>query len=181
MAGMASPSHRNICFTFAAGMSAGLVVALVTADLARPAKARIEATSAGRTAEVSARSPLIGSYRAHVLKVIDGDTIEARVHVWMGQELVTRVRLKNIDAPEIKGACGHERDMALASRDRLAALIAAPDIMLVDVRPDKYFGRVVARVLTMDGTDAGARLLSDGLARPYGGGRRDSWCDMPSR
>ncbi len=128
---------------------------------------------------VTGRTPLAGAYRAEVLTVIDGDTIEARVHVWMGQEVVTRVRLKDIDAPEIKGACGPERDSALAARDRLAALVIGQPVLLSEIRPDKYFGRVVGRIVLADGADAGGSLLAEGLARPYRGGRRQGWCDPP--
>jgi endonuclease YncB( thermonuclease family) len=33
-----------------------------------------------------------------VLKTIDGDTFEARVYLWPGLDLTTRVRLRGIDA-----------------------------------------------------------------------------------
>ena len=129
---------------------------------------------------VTGRTPLAGAYQAQVLTVIDGDTIEVRVHVWMGQEVVTRVGLKDIDAPEIKGACGQERDVALAARDRLAALVSGQPVLLTEIRPDKSFGRVVGRIVLVDGVvDAGGSLLAAGLARPYRGGRRQGWCDLP--
>jgi hypothetical protein len=41
------------------------------------------------------------TYRADVLRVIDGDTFEARVRIWSGFEITTRVRLRAIDAPEL--------------------------------------------------------------------------------
>jgi endonuclease YncB( thermonuclease family) len=128
---------------------------------------------------IGPRSGLAGAYRAHLVAVVDGDTIEARVHVWLGQEVITRVRLLGIDAPEISGTCGSERLQAIAARDRLAALLGQAPLVLVDLRPDKYFGRVVARVLTGAGEDAGAALLREGLARPYAGGRRQAWCALP--
>ena len=40
----------------------------------------------------------------------------------------------------------------------------------------KYAGRVVARVLTADGTEVAQTLLSEKLARAYDGGRRAPWC-----
>jgi endonuclease YncB( thermonuclease family) len=125
---------------------------------------------------VQGRTPLAGAYRAQVLAIVDGDTIEARVHVWMGQEVVTRVRLKDIDTPEISSPCAEERQRAVAARERLAGLIGSGVITLSDVQADKFFGRVVARVSTENGADAGAALLSERLARAYAGGRRASWC-----
>lgn len=121
----------------------------------------------------------IGTYRASVIRVIDGDTLEARVFVWPGHEIVTKVRLRGIDAPEIKGACGPEIRQAEAARDRLAALIGDRIVSLAEIGPDKYHGRVVARVMSA-GTDrpvdAGAVLVAEKLARPYGGKRREGWC-----
>jgi endonuclease YncB( thermonuclease family) len=49
-------------------------------------------------------------------------------------------------------------------------------VTLADVRPDKYFGRVVARIITADGTDAGAVLVGEGMARAYAGRARSGWC-----
>ncbi len=128
---------------------------------------------------VTTRTPLAGAYRAQVLNVLDGDTVEARVHVWMGQEVITRIRLKDIDAPEMNGQCGAERELAASSRNRVASLAGDAEVLLADVRPDKYFGRVVASVTIADGRDVGAVLLAEGLARPYRGGRRQGWCSQP--
>jgi len=117
------------------------------------------------------------------VKVVDGDTVEVRVHVWLGQEVNTRVRLLGIDAPETAGACWPERVQAVAARDRLAALVGEGPVTLVDLRPDKSFGRVAGRVLTGAGDDQGAMLIREGLARPHAGGRRKAgarWRLMPT-
>lgn len=164
-------SFNSLSAVFAAGVIIGAALPGLSYGIF-PAKARGDATVPG----VTTRTPLVGSYRAQVLNVIDGDTVEARVHVWMGQEVITRVRLKDIDAPEIAGACAPERLQAMKARDRLAVLVQGPGVVLAEVRPDKYFGRVVAHLVMSDGQDAGAILLAEGLARPYRGGRRESWC-----
>jgi endonuclease YncB( thermonuclease family) len=121
------------------------------------------------------RGPLAATYDAVVTAVIDGDTIEARVQVWFGQEIVTRVRLAGIDAPELRGACGAERHRAIAARDRLIELVAGRRVSLRQVSADKYFGRVVAEVVT-DSGEIGEMLRREGHAAPYGGRRRPSWC-----
>jgi endonuclease YncB( thermonuclease family) len=171
---MASRPDSFVYAVFAAGALSGAMFVVAVSFGIFPATARGDAS----VPVVNTRTPLAGSYRAQVLNVIDGDTVEARVHVWMGQEVVTRVRLKDIDAPEVAGACGPERQQAIKARDRLTALVQGPGIVLAEVRPDKYFGRVVARIVMSDGQDAGAILLAEGLARPYRGGRRESWCPI---
>lgn len=119
---------------------------------------------------------LAGPIPARILHIVDGDTVEARVQVWLSQDVVTRVRLRGIDAPEINGACARERDQAIAARERLAALLARQPVWLADIGRDKYFGRVVARLIDGDGADFGERLMREGFARAYDGGRRTGWC-----
>jgi endonuclease YncB( thermonuclease family) len=105
--------------------------------------------------------------------VHDGDTIRC------GNE---RVRLVNIDAPELAGsercsAASRRRlagsrnpawcDTALGerSRDALVALIARGKTSFAPVGRDRY-GRLLARVM-VNGQDAGAYLIDRGLARHW--------------
>jgi hypothetical protein len=44
------------------------------------------------------------------------------------------------------------------------------------VEPDKFAGRVDADVI-VDGRPIAAVLVAEGLARPYTGGARQSWCN----
>ena len=133
---------------------------------------------------LGAADRLTGPLPAQVVSVLDGDTLEVRVHIWLGQDLSTRVRLAGIDAPELKGKCDSERDLArraraylLARLDPAAAGAGAGTVRLREVRYGKFAGRVLARVETLDGTDLGQGLLAAGLARPYDGRRRASWCE----
>ncbi len=58
-------------------------------------------------------------YAVDVVRTIDGDTFEARVHVSPDLNLTTRVRLRGIDAPELKAACPQELQMAEAATGAL--------------------------------------------------------------
>jgi endonuclease YncB( thermonuclease family) len=111
-----------------------------------------------------------------VLRVSDGDTFEARVRVWPGIEINTKVRLRGIDTPELNARCGEEYAKAQTARDRLAAILREGDVGVFDVGLDKYGGRVVANVSTRGTPDVSKALLAAGVARAYGGGRRESWC-----
>jgi endonuclease YncB( thermonuclease family) len=121
-------------------------------------------------------SELTGRYAVDVLRVIDGDTFEARVHVWPGFELTTRVRLRSIDAPELKAHCEQERIGAEAARAALRDILNERDVSIWSIGPDKYFGRVVAEVSTPRIADVSAAMLEKGVARRYAGGHRDGWC-----
>ncbi|MDJ1159775.1 hypothetical protein QNA08_16240 [Chelatococcus sp. SYSU_G07232] len=118
----------------------------------------------------------LGAYAGEVLRVIDGDTVEARVNVWLGHQIVTHVRLRGVDAPELNAACAEERTRALAAREALAAFAAGRRVTFSAVGPDKYFGRVVASLADEGGRDAAATLVAQGHVRRYDGRARRGWC-----
>ncbi|TKT71221.1 nuclease [Afipia massiliensis] len=120
-------------------------------------------------------------HSVEVVRVIDGDTFEARVHLWPGLEMMTRVRLRGIDAPEMKGACAEEFRMAEASHEALRALLAGGDVAIFNIGPDKYNGRVVADAATRRTPSVSAALLASGHVRSYQGGRRSGWCTAAMR
>ena len=141
--------------------------------------------SFGSTAALSAERPdhnrpalnrLAGPVPAEVLRVIDGDTIEVRAHIWLGQEVTTLVRLARIDAPELKGKCASERAAAQTAKARLEDKVGGTEVTLRDIRFEKYAGRVMSRVETEAGEDLAAALKREGLVRAYGGAKRQSWC-----
>lgn len=112
-----------------------------------------------------------------VLRTIDGDTFEARVHLDGGYEAVTRVRLRGIDAPELKAVCDRELQMAQAATAALRALLGEGGVTISNIVPDKYAGRVVADVATRRTASVSTAMLAAGHARNYGGGHRNGWCD----
>ena len=111
-----------------------------------------------------------------MLRVIDGDTFEARVRVWPGLDVDTKVRLRGIDAPELHARCADEKVKAEAARTALETILADGGVAVWQVGVDKYGGRVDARVSTRGTADVSAALLSGGFARSYNGGRRGTWC-----
>jgi endonuclease YncB( thermonuclease family) len=129
------------------------------------------------------RAALLGPFPMVLLRVLDGDTIEARVRVWFGQEITTLVRLRGIDAPELKARCGDELRGAEAARDTLAALLGSDPATIEGVALDKYGGRVVASVHVQRAgaeapVDVAKAMLAAGMARPYNRGRRENWCPL---
>ena len=116
------------------------------------------------------------AYPADVVRVIDGDTFEARVRVWPGLVVDTKVRLRNVDAPELHARCASELRKAQAARAALETMLAAGGVTISQVGLDKYAGRIDALVATRDAADVSAALFNGGFARAYDGGRRGSWC-----
>jgi len=111
-----------------------------------------------------------------VIRTIDGDTFEARVHLEPGLDPTTRIRLRGIDAPELKASCPQELAMAEAATGALRAMLSEGDVRIFNIGPDKYSGRVVADVVTRRTGNVSTAMLAAGHARSYSGGHRNGWC-----
>jgi endonuclease YncB( thermonuclease family) len=161
-----------LCLGLLGGAAIGLSVQ------SRPAPAAIESVPESPSPPRAASPRTIAAtLPAEVLRVIDGDTFEARVHVWPGIDITTKIRLRGIDAAELRARCPAELAQAEAARDALAAMLADGVVTVSSVAPDKYGGRVVADASTRSVANISAEMLGRGLARRYGGGHRDGWCD----
>ncbi|MFD1703661.1 thermonuclease family protein [Methylopila henanensis] len=147
------------------GAAFGAVLAAAALPQARETPAALERTE-----------PSGAGLAATALSAIDGDTIEARVRAFPGQDIVARIRIDGVDAPERRGRCARETAAAEAAAAALAALVRDRPLTLTQVRGDKYFGRVVARVSAAGVGDLAGALVRAGHGRPYDGGRRESWC-----
>lgn len=99
--------------------------------------------------------------------VVDGDTFH-----FDGM----KIRIADIDTPELKGRCDWEIDKAEQARDRLAELLSEGpfEVMPIGDRDEDQYGRKL-RVVTRGGSSLGDRLVSEGLARTWSG-RREPWC-----
>ena len=116
-------------------------------------------------------------YLAVVLSVTDGDTLKAAVDVWPTIQVNTLVRVSGVDAPELKGKCQREKDMALVAKQTLQNIIStSKEVVLKNVQPDKYAGRVDADVY-VDGHSLSKKLIDAKAVRPYDGGKRLPWCE----
>ena len=99
--------------------------------------------------------------------VVDGDTL------WLGGE---KIRVADIDAPEThEPRCAAEQALGDRATRRLRELLnnGAVSLQPIDRYEDKY-GRKL-RIVLVDGHSVGERLVDEGLARRYAGGRRP-WC-----
>ena len=110
--------------------------------------------------------------------VLDGDTFAAGVKIDDDITITVRVRVINIDTPELSGACPREVVMAETAKDFVTDLLPVGTVVeLQNIKDDKYLGRIDANVILPDGRDLGDVLIKQKLARSYSGGRRLGWCD----
>ena len=112
-----------------------------------------------------------------VISIYDGDTIRVNIDNLppiIGQNI--RIRLSNIDTPEIKGQCLREKKLALIARDRLRQLVNNAHVIEIhNLQRGKYF-RIVADLM-LDGENASEMLVREKLGVTYNGGKKNhSWC-----
>ena len=112
-----------------------------------------------------------------VISVYDGDTFRVNIDSLppiVGKNIA--IRVNGVDAPEIRGKCQYEKDLALKARDFVRVKLAnAKEIKLTNLQRGKYF-RVVASVL-VDGVSLEQELLDNELAYGYDGGKKLDWCE----
>jgi len=112
-----------------------------------------------------------------VTSIYDADTFRANIKDWppiIGRHVPIRIR--GMDAPEIRGRCPAEKKAAQRARKETVSLLRnAENIELRQLQRGKYF-RILAEVY-VDGKNLADALIIKKLARPYQGGKRQSWCN----
>lgn len=84
-----------------------------------------------------------------------------------------RIRIADIDTPELDGQCERERELSLRARDRLVVILNSEEYSIRRQGQDRY-GRTLAIVTNSRGS-IGDQLVAEGLARTWSG-RREAWC-----
>lgn len=119
-------------------------------------------------------SPVYASTH-RVVDVYDGDTFTIADKPF---GLTWKVRIKGIDAPEVRSRCASERYAAQGAKARLVRLFrdSGNTVTLREIEHDKYGGRLLAHVVVGNGRLASRVMIHEKHARPYNGGRKTPWC-----
>ncbi len=197
LAALTNPRRGNVLLAagavFALGLAAGSMLrpALAPQSVTQHGASSVEAALAAANDSVTPpadaapaadEAPLAHRldpsivYPIEVLRIIDGDTFEARVRVWPGLDVDTKIRLRGIDAAELHARCAGELAQAQAARAALDKILTQGGVTISRVGIDKYGGRVDATIATRNTPDVSAAMLNGGFARAYDGGKRGSWC-----
>jgi endonuclease YncB( thermonuclease family) len=102
----------------------------------------------------------------------------ATIHVNDGDTFTLdgeRIRIENIDAPEMQGKCDAERRLAKVTKRELERILAAGSVEMHRATRKDQYGRTIARV-SVGGKDVGQTLIALDLARPWRG-KREPWCN----
>lgn len=126
---------------------------------------------------VNAQDTLLWTYKAKIIRWIDGDTCDAQVDLGFRTYRTERFRLlgstMGVDTPEKNSKDAAERSLAYQAMG-MSASLAPPDgdVIIRTHRalsgdPRDGFGRYLAQVMLADGRNLGDVLIEAGLAKPY--------------
>ena len=119
-------------------------------------------------------------YKAKLLRVVDGDTVDAEIDLGFDISVKKRIRLVGINTPECRTRDLEEKAKGLAAKDRVKAILAEnPKFNLESTELGKY-GRVLGKIHIniLDGTESLTQIcLNDQLVKEkhaveYFGGKR---------
>lgn len=106
-------------------------------------------------------------YNAICTRVVDGDTIDARVDLGFSVWFDCRVRLMGIDAPETRTKNLEEKQAGFKTKAFLEAIMDDCDHKFVlKSHGVGKFGRCLGTIY-VDGENINERLLAEGLAEIY--------------
>lgn len=125
---------------------------------------------------MSEKDPYIYRIKS-VVKVVDGDTIDADIDLGFDISLTKRIRLSGIDTPESRTTNVEEKKLGLQSKDWLKnRLQFAKDIIIRTELPDstEKYGRIIGH-LYINGEDVSLnnQMIIEGYALEYDGGTKD--------
>lgn len=103
-------------------------------------------------------------YRAKIINVVDGDTVDAVIDLGFRVTTTQRLRLARVDTPE-RGQPKFEE-----AKEFVQKAVGGKEVYLRSTKVSKY-GYYLASI-TIDGRDLSSMLIETGLAKPYDGGKK---------
>jgi len=112
------------------------------------------------------------TYEATLIKIIDGDTIDAMVDLGFNMWIEIRIRLNGIDTPEIRTRDLEEKAKGFVAKKRLTEVLRSHSnkFIIISHGRDKY-GRCLGEIM-VEGNSVNQLLIDEGLAIPYDGGKK---------
>ena len=111
-----------------------------------------------------------------ILKVVDGDTIDADIDLGFDISLTKRIRLAGVDTPESRTADTNEKKYGLESKEWLKHKVEnAKNTLIKTELPDstEKYGRIIGHLYINDQeTSLNDQMIVEGYAWEYDGGTK---------
>ena len=120
------------------------------------------------------------NYKIQVLRVIDGDTIDAEIDLGFDVKIKKRIRFMGINTPESRTRDLKEKAKGLAAKDRVKQLLEGCNTIQLKSHGVGKYGRCLGElhIDTVDGKEnltmvsVNELLIKEGHAVEYHGGKR---------
>jgi len=114
-------------------------------------------------------------YEAEVIRVVDGDTIDAKISLGFDVYVKKRIRFQGFNAPESRTRNLEEKKRGLAAKDRVIEILKENDnkFLLKSHGVGKY-GRCLGEIFveTLGDNSLQKTLINEGHGVEYNGGKR---------
>ena len=119
-------------------------------------------------------------YSCRIVRVVDGDTVDANIDLGFDITIHKRIRLAGIDTPESRTRDLEEKARGLAAKDRLKNLLEGTKTIQLKSHGVGKYGRCLGElnIDIVDGkegvtmTNVNELLIKEGHAVEYHGGKR---------
>mgnify|MGYP003650767462 CR=1 FL=1 len=114
-------------------------------------------------------------YRIKVLRVVDGDTVDARIDLGFKVHHNIRIRIYGLNTPEVRTRDLEEKKRGFAAKERLKEMIAEADKIILQSHGVGKFGRCLGSLSVSTGGatyDVAEKLISENHGVAYFGGKR---------
>ncbi len=105
-------------------------------------------------------------YKAKIINVVDGDTVDAEVDLGFTVWVKVRFRLYGIDTPEVNSKNPLERQKAQEAKQFVEERLLNQTRIIQTYKTDKY-GRWLAEIFIDGDLSINEALLNEGLASDY--------------
>jgi len=106
------------------------------------------------------------TYKADVIRVIDGDTYEVCIDLGFNLSYICRIRLKGIDTPETwRPSSNAELLHGEQAKEFVTNLIQDQIVTIITDKDPGAYNRYVANVILNDDTDLAELLIEEGFEK----------------
>ena len=117
-------------------------------------------------------------YKAKILKVVDGDTVEIDLDLGFNIVLANqKVRMAGVDTPESRTAKTEEKVRGMLSKKKLQEKLPVGSWVTIETQKsdsnDDKFGRILGVFILEDGTRVNQWLIDNNYAVPYMGENKE--------
>ena len=106
-------------------------------------------------------------YKAMLLNVVDGDTVDMDVDMGFNVRIKQRLRLLGINTAEINAKDAADRQLAIDAKQFVLGHISVGTTYIINTYKGDKYGRLLAEIYLSPGVTLNDLLLQNTLAVPY--------------